>query len=98
MAGFVVSNRSFDAIQVGTPARQQGLQRRIDVSDIENELRTATRRYPGTSPRTFRVEGADGSGRLIAIIYSELIDSRGRVAYVVTLLPIRRYRDDAPVV
>jgi len=92
-----LSGRQFDEIHVGVHARQQGLQRGITVRDVDHVLRTATRQYPGTSPNTFRVEGTDGSGRMIAIVYSELIDTRGRVAYIVTLFPIRRYRDDATV-
>ncbi len=93
-----MTGRAFDAIQLGVHARQQAAQRGISTRSIEHVLQRWTKRYPGTHPDTFGVEGEDESGRLIAIVYSELFDSRGRVAYVVTVFPIRRYRDDAIVI
>ena len=87
-----------DAVQFGIHARDQVKRRGISLRAIERLIRRNAKRYAGTSPGTFRIEGETEPGRLIAVIYSELHNSRGRVAYVVTAFPIRRYSDDPTVV
>ena len=90
-----MSDPRFDAIQLGVHAKERLRQRAISTQDIEYILGQPARQYPGMSAGTTTVEGQTVDGRLLAVVYSELADSRGRVAYIVTVYPIRRFRDDA---
>jgi hypothetical protein len=93
--GAVMAVPRFDAIQFGIHARGRITQRGISEQDVERILLHPARVYAGDAPGTTVVEGSSATGRPLAVVYSELNDSRGRVAYIVTVFPIRRFKDDA---
>ncbi|MGH2560397.1 MAG: DUF4258 domain-containing protein [Thermomicrobiales bacterium] len=80
----------FDGIQIGVHARGRLELRNLSVQDIEVVLANPERVYPGSTPGTTVVEGATEAGRRIAVVYSDVVDSRRRIAYIVTVYPVRR--------